>query len=59
MKPAPMTAKRKAELKRAGALDAFIATGAGPFSAYSLSRSYGVELSEVVRILKERGKYHG
>lgn len=59
MKPIPMTAKRKAELHRAGALDSFISGNAGPFDAASLSRSYGVELPEVVRILKMKGKYHG
>jgi len=59
MKPAPLTAKRKVELQRAGALDAHVAGGLGPFNPESLSRSYGVELPEVIRILKQRGKYHG
>ena len=59
MKPQPLTVKRRAELKRAGVLDGFIASSAGPFDPASLSRSYGVELSEVIRILKQRGKYHG
>lgn len=59
MKPAPVTAKRKAELKRAGALDSFICQAPGPFDPASLSRSYGVELPEVIRILKQRGKHHG
>lgn len=59
MKPAPITTKRKAELKREAALDGFLSTAAGPFDPASLSRSYGVEMPAVVRILKERGKYHG
>jgi hypothetical protein len=48
MKPNPKTAAQKAALKRAG-----------PFDAASLSRSYGVDFPEVVRILKSRGKHHG
>lgn len=59
MKPAPVTAKRKAELKRAWVLDSFVCAATGPFDPASLSRSYGVELPEVIRILKQRGKYHG
>jgi len=59
MMPQPLTAKRKAQLAKAGALDAHIASAAGPFNAESLSRSYGVEIPEVIRILKLRGKYHG
>jgi hypothetical protein len=59
MKPNPKTAAQKAALKRAGALDSFISTSAGPFDAASLSRSYGVDFPEVVRILKSRGKHHG
>lgn len=59
MKPKPMNAKRKAELMRAGTLDAFVSENPGPFDPASLSRSYGVELPEVIRILQQRGKYHG
>lgn len=59
MKPKPITKARKAELARAGALDTHVSANNGPFNAESLSRSYGVELAEVIRILKMRGKYHG
>lgn len=59
MEPAPLTAARKAAMKRGAALDNHISASAGPFDAASLSRSYGVDLPEVVRILKSRGEYHG
>lgn len=59
MKTQPLTKARKLELQRAGALSNFIAANDGPFNASSLSRSYGVELQEVIRILKMRGKYYG
>lgn len=59
MKLKPMTAAKKLEIRRAGVLDAFVASNPGPFNPESLSRSYGVDLSEVTRILKMRGKQHG
>lgn len=59
MKPAPLTAARKVAIKRGQALETHLSASTGPFDAASLSRSYGVDLSEVVRILKSRGKYHG
>lgn len=59
MKPQPMTKARRTELQRAGALDSHVSANAGPFDPASLSRSYGVDLPEVIRILKLRGKYHG
>jgi len=59
MKPASMTPARKAALKRGAALETHLSASAGPFDAASLSRSYGVDLPEVVRILKMKGKYHG
>lgn len=59
MTPKPNSAKAKQALARLTALDAHLAGSAGPFNAESLSRSYGVELPEVIRTLKSRGKYHG
>ncbi len=59
MKPKPLTAKRKQELARAAALDAHVANLTTDPDPRSLAKSYNVEMEEVIRILKMRGRYHG
>lgn len=41
------------------ALEAVIDARTGPLDADSLSRSYGIPKDEVIRVLKQKGKYHG
>lgn len=59
MKPQPLTRATKLQRERIGALDSHVAASAGPFDPASLSRSYGVDLSDAVRVLKSRGKHNG
>ena len=54
-----MTKAQKIARQRGQALDAHIAANPGPFDPDSLSRSYGVDPTEVRRVLKYRGKLNG
>ena len=52
-------AQEKLARQRGAALDNHITNSPGPFDAASLSRSYGVDLAEVERVLKMKGKTNG
>lgn len=52
--------KTKATPSVAGrVLEGFIDSRSGPFDPESLSRSYGIDKAEIIRVLKMKGKYHG
>lgn len=52
--------KRKIDAVAVGrAMEAVIDSREGPLDPESLSRSYGIDKDEVIRVLKMKGKYHG
>lgn len=52
--------RKKVDPRAVGlALEGVIDSRPGPFDADQLSRSYGISVDEVIRVLKMKGKYHG